>query len=189
MTFRLIGIAKRNARILTLMTGASSLCSFAPAALAQGPIRVETNQVLVPVVVVDKERFARAWKDGSFYTDLPGALNAIASSILVHDLTAADFQVLDDGKGEPIQNVTEETHLYWDVRDNGGHHTEYMGPGGGKWSTAEWRGTSGDIDFPQYYLVAYTVPESPEGSCHHISVKVNRPNVLPQLELERAFFR
>jgi hypothetical protein len=178
MTLHLTGIAKWNTRIFALMAAASSLGSLVPSALAQGPIRVETNQVLVPVVVVDKERFGRVWKDGSLYTNLPGVLNAIASSVLVHDLTAADFQVFDDGKGQPIQNVTEETLLYWNVRDNGGHHTEYIGPGGGKWSTAEWRFTIGDIDFPQYYVVAYTVPGSPEGSCHRISVKVNRPNTL-----------
>jgi hypothetical protein len=179
MTLRLTGMAKTNARIFALVAGILSLCSLPSATYAQDFIRVQTNQVLVPVVVVDKERLGRAWKDGSFYTDLPGALNAIASSILVHDLTAADFQVLDDGKGQQIQNVTEETHLYWDVRDNGGHHTEYMGPGGGKWSTVDWPpGFTRDIDFPQYYLVAYTVPESPEGSCHHIRVTVNRPNSL-----------
>jgi hypothetical protein len=179
MTSSLTGMVKKNARIFALMAGILGFCSLATATPAQDPIRVQTNQVLVPVVVVDKERFGRAWKDGSFYTDLPGLLNAIASSIMVHDLTAADFQVLDDGKGQSIQNVTEETHLYWDVRDNGGHHTEYMGPGGGKWSTAEWPpGFTGDIDFPQYFVIAYAVPESPAGSCHHISVKVNRPNSL-----------
>jgi hypothetical protein len=131
-------------------------------------------------VVVDRERFGRFWKDGSLDDPVfSGELDAIASSVLVHDLTAADFQVLDDGKEQPIQSVSEETHLYWNVRDNGGHHTEYMGPGGGKWSTAEWPpGFTGDIDFPQYYIVAYTVPGSPEGSCHHIKVIVNRSNAL-----------
>jgi hypothetical protein len=50
---------------------------------------------------------------------------------------------------------------------------------GGKWSTAEWPpGLVGDIDPPQYYLIAYTVPESLEGSCHQVKIKVNRPNVL-----------
>jgi hypothetical protein len=150
-----------------------------PPALAQDPIRVQTNQVLVPVVVADKERYHRVLRDGSLYdVVLPGELDAIASSVLVHNLTAADFQVLDDGKEQTIQNATEEPSLYWDVRDNEGHHTEYIGPGG-KWSTAEWPpGLVGDMDAPQHYLIAYTVPESPEGSCHHIKINVNRPNAL-----------
>jgi hypothetical protein len=57
------------------------------------------------------------------------------------------------------------------------YHTEYIGPGGGKWSTTQWPpGQFGDIDPPQYYVVAYSLPESPEGSCHQIEVIVNRPN-------------
>jgi hypothetical protein len=174
MTMRLAGIAKWNTRIFALMAGASSLCSLA---LAQDPIRVETSQVLVPVIVIDKKRFDQVSKEGSIYTNLPGMVNAVASSILVHGLTAADFQVLDDGKEQSIQNITEESSLYWDVHDNIGHHTEYLGPGGGKWSTAEWPpGISGDIEPPQHYVVAYAVPVSPEGSCHHINIRVNRLN-------------
>lgn len=152
----------------------------APITEAQESIRVQTNQVLVPVVVVDEERYHRTLSDGSLYDAvLPGELDAIAEGTLVHDLTTADFQVLDDGKEQPIQSVTEEPSLYWDVRDNRGHHTEYIGPGGGKWSTMEWPpGLVSDIDAPKHYVIAYTVPESPEGSCHQIQIKVNRPHTL-----------
>jgi len=157
-----------------------------PVTVAQDLIRVETNQVVVPVVVIDKARFRRVLRDGSlFHAVLPGETDAIASGVLVHDLTAADFHVFDDGKEQPIQNVTEEPSLYWDVRDNKGHHTEYVGPGGGKWSTAEWPpGQVGDIDPPQHYLIAYSVPDYPEDSCHQIKVKVNRLNVLIRVRSE-----
>jgi hypothetical protein len=181
MTSRPMHIAKRNARILALMACVYSLCLSSPAAFAQDPIRVQTNQVLVPVVVIDKKRFLHLCKNIQSLYDAtsPGEADAITSSVLVHDLTAADFQVFDEGKEQPIQNVTEEPSLYWDVRDNVGHHTEYMGPGGGKWSTSEWpSGVVGDGVPPQHYVIAYTVPESPEGSCHRISVRVNRPNSL-----------
>ena len=181
MTLHLMGIAKRNARILALTTAASSLCSLAPATFPQHAIRVETNQVLVPVVVVDKDRFRLLSKNPQSLDNavLPGEANAITSSVLVHDLTATDFQVFDDGKAQPIQKVTEETSMYWNIRDNEGHHTEYMGPGGGKWGTAEWpTGVVGDLAPPQYYLIAYAVPDSPKGSCHQITVKVNRRNTL-----------
>ena len=133
MTLRHNGIVKRNARIFALIAVVSTLCPLAPAALAQDPIRVQTNQVLVPVIVVDKARLRRAWKDGSLFDAvLPGEQDAIASGLLLHDLTASDFQIFDDNKEQPIHNVTEERSLYWDVRDNVGHHTEYIGPGGGK---------------------------------------------------------
>jgi hypothetical protein len=181
MTLRLIGMAKTNARILALATAASSLCSLVPATFGQDPIRVETNQVLVPVVVIKKEEYSRMLRDPRSINGavLPGEVEAIASGLLVHDLTTADFQVLDDSKEQPIRTVTEEPSLYWNVRDNKGYHTEYIGPGGGKWSTAEWPpGLTGDIDPPQHYLIAYTVPDSPEGSCHQVKVKVDRQNVL-----------
>jgi hypothetical protein len=160
-----------------------------PVTVAQDPIRVETNQVVVPVVVIDKTRFRREGQDHRIDQALlhgDGRLvDAIASGLLVLDLTAADFQVLDDGKEQPIQNVTIEPSLYWDVRDNEGHHTEYIGPGGGKWSTTEWPpGHFGDVDAPQHYLVAYTVPESLEGSCHRIKIKVKRRNVLVRARSE-----
>jgi hypothetical protein len=173
-------MSKRNRKIPALFAAMMTLCTLAGASPAQEPIRVQTNQVLVPVVVVDKERLHRLWNDQSLYDAvLPGEVDAIASGPLVRDLTAADFQVFDNGKEQPIQNVTQEPSLYWDVRDNRGHHTEYIGPGGGKWSTMEWPpGLIGDIDWPQHYIIAYTLPESPEGSCHQIKISVNRPNVL-----------
>jgi hypothetical protein len=120
MTLRLIGMAKTNARILALTTAAPSLCSLVPATFAQGPIRVETNQVLVPVVVIKKEEYSRMLRDPRTINDavLPGEVAAIASGLLVHDLTTADFQVLDDSKEQPIRTVTEEPSLSWNVRDN-----------------------------------------------------------------------
>jgi hypothetical protein len=147
-----MAVFQTAAVMLVALAGALTLCSSASITLAQDPIRVQTNQVLVPVVVIDKERYRRVLRDGSlFHAVLPGEVNAIASGVLVHDLTTADFHVLDDDKEQAVQNVTEEPSLYWDVRDNRGHHTEYIGPGGGKWTTAEWPpGLIGDIDFPQY---------------------------------------
>lgn len=173
-------------RLPAFLAGVMGLCVLIPVALAQNPIRVQSNQVLVPVVVIDKVRLRRELRDGtSFHATLPGEQDAIASGLLVHNLTSADFQILDDGKAQPIQNVTEEPSLYWDVRDNRGHHTEYIGPGGGKWSTAEWPlGLIGDIDAPQHYVISYIVPDSPEGSCHQIKVRVNRPNVLVRVRSE-----
>lgn len=157
---------KISRRIVRFLAGAIGFCYLAPVVLAQNPIRVQSNQVLVPVVVIDKVRLRRELRDGtSFHTTLPGEQDAIASGLLVHNLTPADFQILDDGKAQPIQNVTEELSLYWDVRDNKGHHTEYIGPGGGKWSTAEWPlGLVGDIDPPPNTTSSHiSFPSLPKG--------------------------
>jgi hypothetical protein len=97
---------------------------------------------------------------------------------VIRNLVAVDFQVFDDGKEQVVQNVEYGPSLYWDVRDNSGHHTEYFGPGGGAWSTGEWPpGLISDYFYP-HYLIAYALPESPAGSCHQIRVKVNRPNAV-----------
>jgi hypothetical protein len=158
-------------------------CTTAPASFAQEPIRVQTNEVLVPVFVLDKERdrVQKQHPEKLHRAILAGdaqLVDKIEEEIVIRDLTATDFRVFDDGKEQAIHNVTYERSLYWDVRDDIGHHTEYLGPGGGKWSTVEWPPNFiGDLAAP-HYLIAYALPESPQGSCHNVSVRVNRPNAL-----------
>lgn len=152
--------------------------SSSPVAIAQDLIRVETNQVLVPVIVLDKDRWRLVW-------NAPNLLRAvkennikleeeIVESIVIHHLTSVDFQIFEDGKDQEVQNVTYEQSPYMGFQDNKGYHTELLGEGGGKWSSAEW--PSWQVGVPTYgnYVIAYTLPESPEGSCHQIKVKVNR---------------
>jgi hypothetical protein len=192
--------SRMNMQFIAILAGAIALCTFALVTPAQEPIRVETNQVLVPVLVLDKERFHRLLSDpgNSFRVALPGnttlvdaigaisagnttlvdAIGAITEGVVIRDLTSVDFHLFDDGKEQNIQNVTYERSLYRDVRDNTGHHTEYIGPGGGKWGTAEWQpGVIADLVFPQY-VIAYALPDSPEGSCHKINIRTNRDNAL-----------
>jgi hypothetical protein len=163
-----------------------TLCTACPPAIAQEPIRVQSNEVLIPVFVFDKGRLRIFLTDTQDSQHLHQAILAgdaqlvdkIVEGPVIRDLTAADFQVFDDGKEQAIQNVAYERSLYWDVRDNTGHHTEYLGPGGGKWSTVEWpQNFIGDLASP-HYVIAYALPGSTDGSCHQIKVTVNRPNAL-----------
>lgn len=158
----------------TLFLAASLLwTSAAPSAItqAQQAIRVETKQVLVPVIVFDRDSANRRMNSSVLYD--AKEQEAALSASYVHGLTVADFRVLDDGKEQPIQSVTEEEFFYWDVRDNKGYHTEYIGPGGGKWSMTQWPpGVGGDVAGSPHYLIAYNLPASPEGSCHQIKVRV-----------------
>lgn len=136
---------------------------------AQEPIRVETNQVLIPVSVLDEGRL----QDQRFLLEIRHRSPA------VFGLTVSDFQVFDDGKQQPILNVTMQKRQYvWDFRDNKGFHDEFIGPGGGKWTSAEWPlGLVAVVGEP-YYLIAYALPESPQGSCHQVKVTVNRSAAL-----------
>jgi len=175
--------SRMNVPIVAILAGAIALCTSALTTPAQDAIRVQTNQVLIPVFVSDKKRVLLLMQhpDDLFRAALDGdgpRVDALYEAVAIHGLTASDFQVFDDGQTQVIQNVSYERSTYWDVRDNRGHHTEYIGPGGGKWSTAEWPpGMVGDI-VPSHYVIAYTLPESPEGSCHRINIKVNRHNAV-----------
>jgi hypothetical protein len=168
--------ASRKLFILVSLLYVSTASS--PVTVAQDLIRVETNQVLVPVIVVDKDRWRLVWND-------PNLLRAvkennlkleeeIVESVVIHHLTSVDFQIFDDGKDQEVKNVTYVQSPYSGFQDNKGYHTELLGEGGGKWSSAEW--PSWQVGVPTYgnYVIAYALPESPEGSCHQIKVKVNR---------------
>jgi hypothetical protein len=176
---------------LTTLNGAVAVRSLilvifyilAPVAHAQEPIRVQTNQVLVPVFVLDKQRARDFYASPeNLFRAIGGGdtqiVDTIVEGLVIRNLAAVDFRVFDDGKEQVVQNVAYGPSLYWDVRDNNGHHTEYFGPGGGKWSTAEWPpGRISEYFYP-HYLIAYALPESPAGSCHQIRVKVNRSNAV-----------
>ena len=165
--------------IFTLM-----LCSLSdPLTLAQDPIRIETNEVLLPTIVYDRERIrllrndtGRLWQ--AYSAGEMGLVDDIVEGLVIPGLGRNDFHVIEDGKEQTIRNVAYERSLYWDVRDNTGHHTEYIGPGGGKWSSGEWPPNVAAELEPPHYLIAFVPPESAEGSCHQIQVKVNRPNAM-----------
>jgi hypothetical protein len=176
-------MTERYTLMWAVLVGCIAHCTAAPATIAQEPIRVQTNEVLVPAFVWDKQRdrVLKLHPENLHRAMLAGdaqLVDKIEEEIVIRDLIAADFQVFDDGKEQAIHNVTYERTLYWDLRDNIGHHTEYLGPGGGKWSTVQWPPNFiGDIA-PPHYLIAYALPESPDGSCHDVKVKVNRRNAL-----------
>jgi hypothetical protein len=171
MTSRLIGIARRNKPTFAILRAlALALYLLAQATLAQDPIRVESNEVLVPVFVFDKEQ-VRLLQRG-----IPKALTE--DPTVIRGLTATDFHIFEDEKEESIQNVSFEVIPTYEVHDNRGYHSEFIGEGGGKWSTREWPPWLVGNAETRYYVVAYTPRESPEGSCHQVRVTVNRRNAL-----------
>jgi len=151
---------------MTLTASAVTSCTLATVTVAQDPIRVEAHLVLVPTTAyksrMDLERVE-------------------FEEVTINDLTAQDFHLFEDDVEQRIQNVTWERTPGGDVRDSMGIHFEFNGPGGGKWSSRE-RLDTGNVRVifttAPHYLIAYSPPESPEGSCHQIRVAVARPNVV-----------
>jgi len=158
---------------------ALSLCGLgvlAPSARAQTgaqePIRVESKEVFVPILVLDKRRAGkiRDMDEAPFYGQATGANAHLLTDVAVSGLSAKDFRILDDGSEQKIERVTLEP-FYGDDR----------GAGVGKWVGPDVGPITGVPITPPHwpcYLIVYEQPPSARGSCHQIVVKVDRPNSL-----------
>lgn len=165
----------RKARLLaaarlSAVTSLLLLAGLAPVCCAQEPIRVETNQVVVPTAVFDKNLYehkhdlsAQIEKDPHFW-----------DTIAIRDLTASDFHLTEDGKEQSIVSAKLEAPTSEMVQDNRGQHLESVGTGGGRWSHP-------DTPYPTWsfphYLVSYWPPYSAPGSCHAVQITVTRSNM------------
>ncbi|HEY6128880.1 MAG TPA: hypothetical protein VIW23_11920, partial [Candidatus Acidoferrum sp.] len=109
-----INKSRMNLPIVVVFAGAMVLSIFGRSTSAQDlSIRVETNQVRVPATVFDKERYRLVWDNPTnplwqAYKEGNNRVENLVDSVVIHGLTAHDFQVLDDGKEQEIQNVVYE---------------------------------------------------------------------------------
>jgi hypothetical protein len=170
-------MTKRNTLTKALLVGCAAFCSCAPVVFAQDPIRVESNQVLVPAVVFDKQLYTRL-ENKSALDDSNAPDPQLRESVVVRNLVAKDFHLFEDGMEQRIQSVTLERPAGSIVRDNMGNHPELIGTGGGRWSDPDQVKTDLSIwrPLPQY-VIAYIPAPSLEGSCHQIKVKMARHNL------------
>jgi hypothetical protein len=162
------------------------LCSPAPA-VAQtntvGTIRVESNEVFVPVLVVDDQRLKEV--QHKFYAlrqRAKGGLGAVLDPLTVQGLSLKDFTVLEDGEQQRIVSVLPEVQaLAPIVRDNLGAHREFVGVGGGTWSLPLWESIWPRVDETTVlsgYAIGFIPSASLDGSCHQLQILVDRPNSL-----------
>jgi hypothetical protein len=174
----------RDARSCLLLIALPFCCFsiFPRKAAAQDPIRVQSNEVLVPTVVFDKELYAQLNKMKPHHRDSYGHLvekdAKLWENIAVKGLTEKDFHLFEDGKEQKIQRVKLEAPAFRVVQDSLGKHPEIVGSGGGLWAYPDLPKTDPSVwlAWPQYVL-AYTPPNSPPGSCHQIRVEVSRANL------------
>jgi hypothetical protein len=168
----------RDARhaLLFILVLLLDFAAVSPSLRAQDPIRVESNQVLVPVVVLNDKlytRLKRAQLDGHQRSA------QLLDSLAIRGLSVKDFHLFEDGQQQTIQSVAPEAPGFAMVTDNFGKHPETIGSGGGRWSypdipsndLSEW------LAWPKY-VIAYVPPPSPPGTCHQIHVKVGRSHAL-----------
>ncbi|HEY6183449.1 MAG TPA: hypothetical protein VIW67_14465 [Terriglobales bacterium] len=84
--------------IVAIVAGTIALCTLASVTPAQEAIRVETNQILVPVFVLDRDHLDRLRNDPGtlFRAALAGdmkVIDAITGEVVIRGLTAADFHL------------------------------------------------------------------------------------------------
>jgi hypothetical protein len=166
--------------IFLFVAGCLALTAFAPLALAQGPIRVESHQVLVPSVVFDKKLYDLTGK--KYHKHSLSYLIAhdphFWDTIAVRGLAAKDFNLLEDGQRQEVLSVAFEAPAFSIVADNLGKHPELVGSGGGVWTYPDLDKADQSLWLPwPQYVIGYVPPPSAPGSCHKIQLDVTNPHL------------
>lgn len=180
----------RSSRRKRLFLVAIFLCGVQQIAFTQTStgfsIRVESNRVRVPVSVFHSHALLEPLSEkASACLDRNEKLfHRLGSSevyrpddcddTFFQGLTGKDFHIYEDGVEQTIQSVVLEPLPEADVRDNLGHHNEGSGTASGKWISENWNLDAVPLDVGHFYVIGYVPPKSPEGSCHKVSVRVNR---------------
>lgn len=144
--------------------------------VSPGAIRVESDQVLVPVFVWNKPKFDKlvGTQQSVLFRDL--VLNNLRpwQDTVLSGLVAKNFRIFEDGSEQRVQSVTVEAPSVWRVHDNGGEHYEYVGIGNGRWIYPDVPvdGKIHTVISLPYYLLTYTPPPAPVGSCHQVRIKI-----------------
>jgi hypothetical protein len=148
--------------ILTIVIACASRMFAAPQNTGAPPIRVESGEVIVPVMVFDTRT----------QSYVPG-------------LTARNFRVFDDRAQQRIGHVSTERVYLRDFRDNvGSEEREWAWTPGQMWSLLNGGPFPIHVAGPAFYLLSYAEPSSGAGSCHNVRVKVSRKNTIVRARTE-----
>jgi len=147
------------------------------------PIRAQSEEVVVPVLVLDEKRVneIRKMDAASFKAGATEKNAHVLSDVTVRGLLAKDFHVFDDGKPQEIERMTVEPEF---GRVRGAGAGKWVGPDLPPYTTINLYSPSWlpDDRFgpPSWlaYLIAYARPPSANGSHHRVTVTVDRPHSL-----------
>ncbi len=182
-------MTKRLITAVLLLSGAT-FCAVAQDTPDNFAIHVETNQVLVPTYVFYKDRMrgGLSQSESSCEDANDATFRKLRSNeafippdcddTVIRGLAARDFQVLEDGIQQEIQNVTFEPLPDIDARDNLDDHFEWSATPLGKWSSVETPRLFIHSPNSSSYRIAYVPPKSAEDSCHRVEVRVDRRDAL-----------
>ena len=170
----LVRIARRSKFLLPI--AGIALAIFPRSTLAQTDrsplIKVESHEVIVPIQVVQQNKSTGV---------VPGSNGEAQLGWVLHykevtGLSAKSVHIFDDGVEAKIQHFSVEKGEAWEVRDNIGDHVNYSCTPRGIWLGPDITNKTGTLHDSSLhtYLVTYVPLPSPAGSCHRISIKVDR---------------
>jgi hypothetical protein len=165
---------KKKMLVALLMLGGAFLSIGASIASAQTDstpvIRVESHEVIVPIQVVQEKKSTGVVVGSNGEAQLGWVIH----SKEVIGLSAKSVHIFDDGVKMAIQHFSVETGGGWEIRDNIGHHVAYSCTPRGVWVGPDIQKGRVNDSRIHTYLVTYVPPPSPIGSCHRISIGVDR---------------
>jgi hypothetical protein len=132
-------------------------------------IRVETREVVFPVVVLEERKDPKGLLVGPDGEEFPGWIYKTQE---VTGLSARSFRLFEDGVEQRIQHFSIEARDTWLVTDNLGRELEDSRTPTGVWSAPVDKRFVETRSPLHAYLISYIPPPSPAGSCHQIEVKV-----------------
>jgi hypothetical protein len=176
------GRSRLNRHLTTAILACLSASAVAATAVAQDQarapaiIRVRSDEVLVPVLVLDKSKVEAIEREDMhvFNWDTP---RSFYQNLAVKGLVSTDFQVFDDGQQQTIERVTFGPNDERIIRDPLGVYDEWLGMGEGIWVWVP-PATAYLANLWPAYLLAYVPAHASAGPCHELSVTVNRADSL-----------
>jgi hypothetical protein len=176
MNFNGLLMSPRSLTRLIVLFGAGGLLVGATTAVSSAQsvetptIRVETREVVLPVQVIEEKKDPKGLLIGP--DDNEQHVYLLRRRELA-GLSATSFHIFEDGVEQVIKHFSLEKDHLWLVRDNKGQHMEYSCTPKGIWTGSDKQNIPFDESLRLHtYLLAYTPPSSPAGSCHRITIKV-----------------
>ena len=160
-------------RAVPFLLAAASFAATSSAQTATPPlIKVESHEVVLPIEVI-RETKSTGIVEGS---NGEAQLGWVFHSKEVTGLSTKSVHIFEDGMEQKIQHFSMEKDLRWVVRDNTGSHLDYSCTPKGFWVGPNVPNKISPLDDSRFhkYLVSYVPLSSPAGSCHRISIKVDR---------------
>ena len=173
---------------LCLVSAIAALCPAFAQSDDPFSIRVQSNLVLIHAEVYDKQKsFTQEYLQcrinsmHAFYS-LPASQPFTPPDcyhfMVMHDLTAGDFHVLENGVEQKIETATYQREALFTVRDNRGIHLEWSHTPQAKWGSVDIG--PGWIPAPSrhFYQLSYVPSKAAKGECRIVKVSAAPPGAV-----------